>query len=93
LSVYRIVQEALTNTLKHAGPATAWVCLDYGKDALEVTVRDDGYGQSTGAEASGGHGLLGMRERVHLFGGDFSAGPGQAGGFTVHARFPLEQAM
>jgi signal transduction histidine kinase len=91
LSVYRIVQEALTNTLKHAGPATAYVCLTYGEGALEVTVRDDGYGPSAEAEASGGHGLLGMRERVHLFGGDFRAGPDEGGGFNVHARFPLER--
>jgi signal transduction histidine kinase len=93
LSVYRIVQEALTNALKHAGPAKACVSLSYGEDAVTVTVTDDGYGPAARVEASGGHGLLGMRERVHLFGGDFGAGPGEDGGFVVRARFPMERDL
>ena len=90
LSVYRIVQEALTNTLRHAGPATAHVCLAYRRDGLEVTVTDDGFGPKDDAGPVAGHGLLGMRERVHLLGGDFCAGRGEGGGFVVRARFPLE---
>jgi signal transduction histidine kinase len=89
LSAYRLVQEALTNTLRHAGPATAHVCLAYRRHALEVTVTDDGFGPKDDAGPVAGHGLLGMRERVHLLGGDFCAGRGEAGGFVVRARLPL----
>jgi signal transduction histidine kinase len=90
LSAYRIVQEALTNALRHAGPATAHVCLAYRREALEVTVTDDGFGPTDDAGPVAGHGLLGMRERVHLLGGDFYAGRGETGGFVVRARLPLE---
>jgi signal transduction histidine kinase len=94
LSAYRIVQEALTNTLRHAGPARARVILRYLPDALEIQVSDNG----TGSLASrtdpaqrtdgGGHGLIGMRERVMLFGGELTAGPRPEGGYAVVARIP-----
>jgi histidine kinase/DNA gyrase B/HSP90-like ATPase len=93
LSAYRIVQEALTNSLKHAGPAHAEVVLCYGKDDLEVTVTDDGSASAPGRQIRrSGHGLVGMRERVALFGGELHAGPRPEGGFRVVARLPLEAA-
>jgi signal transduction histidine kinase len=85
LSAYRIVQEALTNTLKHAHATHADVAVRYRDSALDVEVRDDGSGDSGGS----GHGLIGMRERVAVFGGSLSAGPARHGGFTVAASFPL----
>ena len=85
LSAYRIVQEALTNVLKHAGPATAQVRLDYDADQLRVIVADDGAGGSIG---DSGHGLVGIRERVAVVGGEVSAGPGADGGFVITARLP-----
>ncbi len=88
LSAYRIVQEALTNTLKHAGPARAQVVLRYLPDALEVEVLDDGDG--TGAGGGSGHGLTGIRERVEIYGGQLRAQAGPHGGFVVRARLPLE---
>jgi signal transduction histidine kinase len=88
LSAYRVIQEALTNTLRHAGKATATVCLAYRRHALEVTVTDDGHGPDESAGA--GHGLIGMRERVTLLGGEFCAGRADGGGFVVRARFPVE---
>jgi signal transduction histidine kinase len=92
LSAYRIVQEALTNTLKHAGGPRAHVLVRYEPDAVEVEVVDDGPGpppaQANGASA--GHGLIGMRERVQLFGGELDAGPRPGGGFRVWARLPAE---
>ena len=87
LSVYRIVQEALTNSLRHAGPARARVILRYLPDALEVQVSDNGVGVVPPAE-HGGHGLIGMRERVALFGGELTAGPRPEGGYAVVARIP-----
>jgi signal transduction histidine kinase len=89
LSAYRIVQEGLTNALKHAGPATAEVVVRYGPRELELVVRDDGRGRGPSANG-GGHGLLGMRERVALYGGDLTAGPRPEGGFALAARLPLE---
>src|SRR5579884_117730 len=89
LSAYRVVQEALTNALKHAGAASAVVTLRYGTDDLEVEVADDGRG-GVGGEADAGHGLVGMRERVGVFGGTFAAGPRASGGFAVQARLPVE---
>ena len=83
LSTYRIVQEALTNTLKHAGPATATVDVRRGPGGLEVEIVDDGRG--AGANGSGGRGLVGIRERVALHGGRLDAGPRESGGFRVHA--------
>jgi signal transduction histidine kinase len=90
VSAYRIVQEALTNVLKHANATRADVVVRYGTDALEVEVRDDG---SQRANVAGdGHGLIGMQERVSLYGGDFHAGPRPEGGFEVRARLPLDPA-
>lgn len=93
LSAYRIVQEGLTNTLKHGLEVTrATVTLRYRPDDLCVEVCDDGAASSSGggAEARTGHGLIGMRERVAMYGGELFAGPRTGGGFEVRARFPLE---
>jgi signal transduction histidine kinase len=91
LSAYRIVQEALTNSLKHAGPARAVVRVCYGSRALEVQVWDDGRGGVRNGRAEGdGHGLIGMRERVALFGGSLEVGSRPGGGFLVAARLPLD---
>jgi signal transduction histidine kinase len=91
LSAYRIIQEALTNTLKHAGPARAGVSIRYGPDSIELEIVDDGKGASSdGAdEHRGGRGLIGMKERVALFSGELTAGSRPEGGFRVHARLPL----
>jgi signal transduction histidine kinase len=86
-SAYRVVQEALTNTLKHAGPAHAEVVVRYEGDWLDLSVIDDGHPNGNGDAP--GYGLIGMRERTALFGGELEAGPREAGGFAVHARFPL----
>ena len=86
LSAYRIVQEALTNALKHAGPATARVTVRYGDGELDLEVSDDGVSAGNGGEA--GQGLAGIRERVSVFGGDVEAGPRSEGGFAVRARLP-----
>jgi signal transduction histidine kinase len=93
LSAFRIVQEALRNTLKHAGPAKAQVLLKYGEHDVEVEVSDNGRGVRAPAEngAVTGHGLLGMRERVAMLGGEIEAGYRKDGGFGVHARLPLER--
>jgi signal transduction histidine kinase len=87
LSAFRIVQEALTNALKHAGPARAHVLVRFAPDALELEVYDDGPG--AGGETTGGNGLVGMRERAALFGGELEAGRPKEGGFRVRARLPL----
>jgi signal transduction histidine kinase len=87
VSAYRIVQEALTNVLKHAGPAGARVVVRYTGRELELEIVDDGRGSTRAGEA--GHGLVGMRERVALYGGDFDAGTRNGGGFVVRARLPL----
>jgi signal transduction histidine kinase len=84
---YRIVQEALTNVLKHAGRATATVIIGYEGRALRLEILDDGRGMNGGA-TPGGHGLVGMRERVGLYGGSFEAGPRAGGGFRVAVRLP-----
>ena len=91
LSAYRIIQEALTNALKHAGPAHATVKISHFPDSLELEITDDGQGASgEGAgDYQGGRGLIGMRERVALFGGELSVGPRSGGGFRVHVRLPL----
>jgi signal transduction histidine kinase len=92
LTVYRIVQEALTNVLRHAGPASATVQLCFG-DALDVTVTDDGRGAAAAlgkpAVPGTGRGTLGMTERVAALGGKLSFGPQPGGGYRVHARIPL----
>jgi signal transduction histidine kinase len=91
VSAYRIVQEALTNTLTHAGPASAEVRLRYLPGAIELEVSDDGAGNGVGGEA-GGHGLVGMRERVAIYGGRLEAGTRPAGGYLIRARLPFEPA-
>lgn len=87
LSAYRIVQEALTNTLKHAHATRADISLRFGDTELGVDVRDDGSGNGNGGGS--GRGLIGMHERVAAFGGTLDAGPDPAGGFAVLARLPL----
>jgi signal transduction histidine kinase len=87
LSAYRIVQEALTNVLKHAGPAEAEVILRHRPDGLDIAVMDTGDG--SGAGGGSGHGLAGIRERVAVFGGTFAAGPRPDGGYEVRASLPV----
>jgi len=101
LAAYRIIQESLTNTIRHAGPATAAVMLGYYRDELRVEVTDTGRGQPPGphgpapagatpdAGHGGGHGLAGMRERAAAVGGTVETGPHPGGGFRVTARLPL----
>ncbi|KQV18327.1 MULTISPECIES: sensor histidine kinase [unclassified Kitasatospora] len=91
LTVFRIAQEALTNTRKYAGAARASVWLTYRQDRITVEVRDDGGGGSPPSEAAGpgGYGLIGMRERVALHGGTLTVGPQPEGGFAVLAELPL----
>jgi signal transduction histidine kinase len=89
LSAYRIAQEALTNALKHSGATHVLLRVRCEAGAVEVIVEDDGRGPSE--TANGGHGLIGMRERVNLYGGRFEAGPRDGGGFRVYARLPYER--
>ena len=101
LSAYRVVQEALTNVMKHAGsPGQVRVRVTHGQGMIEVEVADDGRGAAAlttvgpgngggGASEVGGHGLVGMRERVELWGGDLSVGPRPGGGYRVRARLPV----
>jgi signal transduction histidine kinase len=96
LAAYRIVQESLTNVLRHAGGASALVEISYTEDAMTVSVDDDGRsgsGGSRGGSADGrqeeGHGILGMYERAHALGGELHAGPRRGGGFRVSARLPI----
>ena len=89
LSAYRIIQEGLTNALKHAQASHADVTLRYGPDELQLEIRDDGRGVS---ENDGlGHGLVGVRERVKIYGGEMSSGPANGGGFVLRTRLPLEE--
>ena len=99
LSAYRIIQEALTNAVKHGGSGRARVLVRYGADALQLQIRDEGRpagGDGAPVErrpdAAQGRGLLGMRERVNLFGGELHVGPGPDGGFGVDARLPIGEA-
>jgi signal transduction histidine kinase len=85
VSAYRIVQEALTNVLKHAGPAHAEVAIGRGAGAVTIEVKDDGAGIPAAGAQAGGQGLVGMRERVAIFGGELLAGPQPGGGFAVRA--------
>src|SRR4051794_40694430 len=87
LSAYRIVQEGLTNALKHAHASNADVTVRYRPDELQIEVRDDGEGSSTSNGA--GHGLIGVRERVKIYGGEMSAGSANGSGFTLSTRLPL----
>ena len=88
LAAYRIVQEALTNVRRHAGAHTARVALRFAPDHLELCVDDDGRG---GGHGAGGHGLVGMRERVALYGGRLEVGPRAGGGFRVRAWLPVRE--
>jgi signal transduction histidine kinase len=87
LSAYRIVQEALTNALKHAGPARADVTVRYEDGLVSLEIADTGRGPGGGRGT--GHGLVGMRERTAMFGGELQALPRPDGGFAVRARLPL----
>jgi signal transduction histidine kinase len=89
VSAYRIVQEALTNVLKHAGPARAEVAVGCADGAVTIEVTDDGAGIPASGAQTGGQGLTGMRERVAIFGGELLTGPRPGGGYTVRARLPL----
>jgi signal transduction histidine kinase len=96
LAAFRIVQEALTNSIRHAGPADATVAVRYGED-LQIEIADTGRGATVRSEqkdfsSESGHGLRGMRERAAAAGGTIEIGPGPAGGFRVTARFPLDPA-
>jgi signal transduction histidine kinase len=86
LTAYRLVQEALTNTLRHAGATRVGVCVRYADDALLLTVRDDGQGPDGSPP---GTGLLGMRERVAVYGGALWTGAAEGGGFELRAELPL----
>lgn len=92
LAAYRIVQEALTNVRRHAKARRADVLLRYSPTEVLVEVTDDGVGRSNGSASTGGHGLVGMRERVTLYGGELETRSGTDDGFTVRARLPLEPA-
>ncbi len=89
LTAYRIVQEALTNSVRHSGASSVTVAVAYDDRVVQVTVSDDGAGGSTPARP-GGHGLVAMRERVALVGGTLDAGPAPQGGWTVRAVLPLD---
>jgi signal transduction histidine kinase len=89
LSAFRIIQEALTNTLKYAGPVHVQVVVRFTDDAVELEIADDGSG-APNAGSGEGHGLVGMSERVALYGGELEAGPAPSGGFLVRARLPLD---
>jgi signal transduction histidine kinase len=91
LAAYRVVQEALTNTIQHAGAATATVLVRYRDEEVQVEVADTGAGPHPGdGDGRDGHGLVGMRERVALVGGELEVGRRRGGGFAVRARLPLE---
>ena len=98
-TAYRILQESITNVIRHAGPTRVTVALDYGTDVLEVRVTDEGGLGALSDDASGprspvgtGRGIVGMRERCGLLGGELTAGPRPCGGFEVKARLPLAPA-
>ncbi|MGH8826516.1 MAG: sensor histidine kinase, partial [Jiangellaceae bacterium] len=93
LTGFRIVQEALTNTIKHAGPSQATVHIRYRPDEVVIVVTDDGRGLAATLDSgTPGHGLIGMRERVALYGGTLSVGPRSGGGFQVSAHIPYDRA-
>jgi signal transduction histidine kinase len=91
LTAYRIIQEALTNTMKHAGPARATVRLCYARDEVSIEIDDDGHGLAAPARNGAGFGLIGMRERVELLNGSLTAGPRPGGGFAIRALLPLTE--
>ena len=86
-SAYRLVQEALTNTINHAGLVPTRVTVSYGDDELRLEIADEGRGAPD--DGGGGHGLVGMRERVRLYGGELEARSDNGHGFVVRARIPL----
>ena len=88
LTAYRIVQEALTNVVRHAGAASAELTVRYGADEVALEVLDDGHGVSANANG-GGHGLVGMRERTALYRGEIETGNRPEGGYAVRVRLPL----
>ena len=90
LAAYRVVQEALTNIVRHAGSTHARLDVRAGEDSVAIRVEDDGpaAGWQQPALSGGGHGTIGMRERLELYGGTLSAGPRQGGGWSVEARLP-----
>src|SRR5439155_9292021 len=88
LSAYRVIQEALTNTLKHSGAGSARVTIRYGSAALEIEVVDRGASNEGDTSSGAGQGLVGMRERVAMFGGTLEAGAAN-GGFRIRAVFPI----
>ncbi len=90
LSAYRVIQEALTNALRYAGPARAWVTVRWKASELELEIANDGRSEPGGD--GGGHGLAGMRERTALVGGTIESGPRPGGGFVVTAHLPLREA-
>ena len=90
LTAYRLVQEGLTNALKHARAKNAEVVVRYSNGFVELSVTDDGTGDGGGD--SGGHGLVGMRERISVYGGDLEAGPRPEGGYRLHATLPVGSA-
>ena len=94
LAAYRVVQEALTNVVRHAGSTHARLDLRAGDDSVAIRVEDDGpaAGWQQPALSGGGHGAIGMRERLELYGGTLSAGPRQGGGWSVEARLPYMAA-
>jgi signal transduction histidine kinase len=92
LTAYRLVQEGLTNAIKHAKATRAEVVVRYTPDRLELVVSDDGQGFSDESSDGGGHGLVGMRERVAVYGGELESGARPEGGYTLHARLPLSQS-
>jgi signal transduction histidine kinase len=90
LAAYRVVQEALTNVVKHSAGAPTEVSVHYRADAVEVRIADRGGGSLTTRLGGSGHGLVGMRERVRMYGGELRAGRRRGGGFEVQVRLPLE---
>jgi signal transduction histidine kinase len=92
VSVYRVVQEALTNVLKHARAARVDVTISCTDAAVTIEIADNGIGESR-RNPAGGHGLVGMRERIAIFGGELQAGPEPGGGFAVRAELPLREAL
>jgi signal transduction histidine kinase len=89
LTAYRLVQEGLTNTIKHASAKHADVRVRYDGDHVEIEVSDDGHGVDGRSSSSGGHGLVGMRERVSIYGGELEAGARADGGYRLRARLPV----
>ena len=96
-AVYRILQESITDVIRHVGPTRVRLAVDVGTDAVEVRVTDEGPPEGAGSTApctnGTGRGILGMRERCHLLGGELDAGPLPGGGFAVTARLPLTPAV